>query len=64
MRLIAFDKFHLVLGVDPLSSSLPEEEEGGGASVGTKRDAPASESADGSGSKKIKLASDASDASE
>lgn len=51
LRLIAFDKLHLVLGVDPLLTS-DEEVEGGVASLG-KRDAEERDSDENS--KKIKL---------
>lgn len=53
LRLIAFDKLHLVLGVDPLSLPGAEEQEEGGASVGTKRDAEALDVEDSH--KKMKL---------
>lgn len=52
LRLIAFDKLHLVLGVDPLIATEDEETEGSGASLG-KRDAEELDSEENC--KKIKL---------
>lgn len=52
LRLIAFDKLHLVLGVDPLPTP-GGEEAGEETSLGTKRDASSPGSSESC--KKIKL---------